>query len=145
VFSLSVNETVDELEVLDHPSGTLTTKCPVAVEYETNCVLSGMSPGGLLSAGSAFSVGAGLSGGDPDGVACPGEGETDGGLAPGDEDPLHAVSSATIVPRAATARTPLRAVGPTDSFRMCIHLVYLLAGERTMRTEGWPATLIVVS
>src|SRR5438093_12599914 len=59
VFSLSVNDTLSEVALRDHPSGTFTTKCPWAERYGTNCVLSGMSPGGLLSAATGLSVGSG--------------------------------------------------------------------------------------
>src|SRR5205823_8128530 len=40
----------------DHPSGARISTWPAAERYATNCVLSGMSPGGLLSAGTGDSV-----------------------------------------------------------------------------------------
>src|SRR6058998_1421887 len=55
VLSLSVNDTAELVVVRAHPSGTRTSKPPFAERYGTNCVLSGMSPGGLLSAGTGDS------------------------------------------------------------------------------------------
>jgi hypothetical protein len=48
---------VDELAVSrrDQPSGTLSVKCPAAEVNGTYTVVSGMSPGGLLSAGTGAS------------------------------------------------------------------------------------------
>src|SRR5206468_7182570 len=60
VFSLSVKDTDELFEVRAQPSGTRTTKPPRFDRYGTNCVLSGMSPGGLLSAGTGDSTGTGL-------------------------------------------------------------------------------------
>src|SRR6266516_4692377 len=60
VFSLSVNETLELFVVRDHPSGTFTSMRPPVDRYGTYWVLSGMSPGGLLSAGTGDSVGIGL-------------------------------------------------------------------------------------
>ena len=60
VFSLSVNSTFDVLERRDQPSGTRTTYPPFADRYGTKTVLSGMSPGGLLSGATGDSTGTGL-------------------------------------------------------------------------------------
>src|SRR5205814_2343396 len=48
VFSLSVNVTELFVDVRDHPSGIEILKPPTCERYGTNCVVSGMSPGGLL-------------------------------------------------------------------------------------------------
>jgi hypothetical protein len=58
-FSFSVNETDPFVVVRAHPSGTDTEKPPLFEPYGTNAVLSGMSPGGLLSAGTGDSRGTG--------------------------------------------------------------------------------------
>src|SRR5213592_4698462 len=57
VFSLSVKRTEPAAVRRDHPSGTRTVKCPPLERYATNCVLSGMSPGGLLSTGTGDCTG----------------------------------------------------------------------------------------
>jgi hypothetical protein len=101
VLSLSVN--VTEVFVVDRaqPSGTEILKPPTEEVYGTYAVLSGMSPGGLLSAATGDSVGTG---------DCPGVGEVVwpdggvgltagvvGGLVDGAAaDPPHAAKSVAI-------------------------------------------------
>src|SRR2546423_13842499 len=58
-LSLSENVTLDPASRRAHPSGTLKRRCPLAAWNGTNTVLSGMSPGGLLSAETGCSVDAG--------------------------------------------------------------------------------------
>src|SRR2546430_12891118 len=60
VFSLSLKDTALDRVVRDQPSGILTTKWPAEDRKGTNWVLSGMSPGGLLSTATGFSVRDGL-------------------------------------------------------------------------------------
>ncbi len=55
-----MNVTVVPLVLRAHPSGTETVQ-PAFAWYGTNCVLSGMSPGGLDSVGTGCSVGTGAS------------------------------------------------------------------------------------
>src|SRR5438105_10521155 len=52
VLSLSVKDTLELVVLRDHPSGTFTMKCPIDEGYRTKWVVSGMSPGGLLSTGT---------------------------------------------------------------------------------------------
>ena|SRR5437763_6226943 len=49
VLSLSVKATDDPCVLRDHPDGTVTVNPPALEVYGTNCVLSGMSPGGFVS------------------------------------------------------------------------------------------------
>jgi hypothetical protein len=74
-FKLLVNCTFDAALLRDQPSGTFTTNLPAGDRYATNTVLSGMSPGGLLSAGTGDWDPTGLAGGDD----CASLGVGDGG------------------------------------------------------------------
>jgi hypothetical protein len=59
VFSLSVKLTVEPFCVRLHPSGTVIRIPAARSRNGTNTVLSGMSPGGLLSTGTGDSTGRG--------------------------------------------------------------------------------------
>jgi hypothetical protein len=59
VLSLSVKVTESFEVVRDQPSGVEILKAPAFERYGTNAMLSGMSPGGLLSAGTGDSGGTG--------------------------------------------------------------------------------------
>src|SRR5438445_4676866 len=64
VLSLSVNVTVEPVVVRLQPSGTVTVQPPFLEWYGTNAVLSGMSPGGFDSTGTAGSEEIGASVGE---------------------------------------------------------------------------------
>jgi hypothetical protein len=51
-FRLLANSTLELRDRRDQPSGTLMVNWPVVDRYGTKTVVSGMSPGGLLSAGT---------------------------------------------------------------------------------------------
>jgi hypothetical protein len=127
VLSLSVN--VTDVLVVDRaqPSGTEILKPPVDEVYGTYTVLSGMSPGGLLSTATGDSVGTG---------DCPGAGEVvglNGGVeltagvvgVDGDAvlDPPHAPKVAAIViapsthPACRLTFTHLHMIGPHSFVR----------------------------
>ena len=110
VFSLSVKATMADCVTRDQPSGTFTANEPFDDWNRTYCVVSGMSPGGLLSTGTGFSPG------DRDAVVP--EGPVAGVDPPGEapcEPPLHADRKAAAASRTATA-APLRvAPGPCRS------------------------------
>src|SRR6266567_2110371 len=112
VFSLSVNETLPLFVTRDHPSGTFTTNLPSAERYGTNCVLSGMSPGGLLSAGTGLSDGIGLSEGD---VEAPPDGWTEEGVG---EDFSE---EGWDPPQAARSRAPTTTAGTTGPAGTVVH------------------------
>src|SRR5438105_12236059 len=63
-FRLLANFTLDADVFRDQPSGTFSTKLPPDDRYATYTVLSGMSPGGLLSAGTGDWDPTGLCGGE---------------------------------------------------------------------------------
>jgi hypothetical protein len=51
-FRLLVNVDLAGADFRDQPSGTFSWKCPAGEWYVTYTVVSGMSPGGLFSAGT---------------------------------------------------------------------------------------------
>src|SRR5213594_2482422 len=105
VFSLSVKLTEPAAVRRDHPSGTRTVKCPPLERYATNCVLSGMSPGGLLSTGTGDCTGIALCVGDAD-LGCV-----------ADEPDVDAQAAASS-PRAATMAAARALLRIRRSFRL---------------------------
>src|SRR2546430_14306792 len=112
---IAVQPTVMELRALTkltregcvlraHPSGTFTLKRPPEERNVTYTVLSGMSPGGLLSAGTGFCEGTGLFIGDDD---APGKAPDELGLVGGAAAPdewAHALSTRATTAGAAPRR-----------------------------------------
>src|SRR6185503_19860001 len=139
VLSWSVNVTEVLLVVRAHPSGTDTVQ-PALSWYGTNWVLSGLSPGGLDSAGKGCSDGTAASVGDA--VWLRADGEVDGNVT---GDPVNVVdtpqptSSAIPVIRVAAVAIQRRIVRSfLGSAWVRSSKVYAARDERSMRRSRSP-------